>query len=1073
MVGVTKIQRGNANYWLQAVAQGGEDYYTKPGEAPGEWLGDIADELGLSGQVNAAGYGAILEGRDPATGAVLLERPETSFRKRADGTQQKIEPVLGYDVRFSAPKSVSLLYALGSERTKERIVAVMNEAVGQGIGHLENEACKVQRGKGGVRIEPGAGFVGMGFRHRMSRAGDPALHVHVLISNLTRAVSDGKWLSLASPEGRSPIYAHAKSAGVIFQAALRAGFLREFGLEFGAVRNGYADLKGFSRELIEAFSTRSREIRDWMKEHGASSPAAAETAAYQTRNAKDYGVDADLRVPEWEAQAEPFGLSRQSAEQMVAEASPREPRGIDGADHRAAVDQLQAESPHFDGREALWAIADQLPEGADRSVLTSAQNGLLKGELVVRIHKSLGPLDPHAYSTPLIVRTERKFIQAAQGGTAAGVGVVDRAVLNRVLARHEYLGPDQREMVVRLTTGGERVIAVAARPGTGKTTALEATAQAWKEAGYSVIGCATARGAKLELNKAGVKPSFSIASLRLQVKSLRTRGRRLPDGVVIVADEANVTDSFDLKWLLDLAVEAGGKLVLIGDPRQIGAIGPGGLFAHVARIIEPVRLTVIRRQRDEMDQRIVSLVHEARGSESLDLLRTRGKLIIGDSIIEVLNGLTLDWYRDYATGADAVMIARRNRDVDFLNDRAREILREQGKLGRLQIQVGDRTFARGDRVLTRINTREVDNRERWDVISVNPLTRSLKLRCVGGDERVVKLGRDYLQRTTPNQEPALQHAYAITKFGAEAKTFDRAYPLLDHIGDLNEELVAISRGREVANVYVVASSELLDPDLGPARREIADLLQDVRETIERDGADFPAFEVSIRRRIENLSRDRLAKRRAELAEAGRAVDPTALQRDRLDAEIARDRSLLEKLVCDREAVERLADPPGEDLARLAGQQASTAERMQRNLAEREGLPEPDQADSAPASPEDRLEAALIAERIERDVSKVTAAARAGDSEVIFESLGSYPDDPALAAEWDGAAHAIAKYRLRNSVPDSPDPLGKMPRSPAARAERARVEARVQAARRRLQISHDHGIQRSADRDLSIGRARGR
>lgn len=1067
MVGVTKIQRGNANYWLSAVAQGGEDYYTKPGEAPGEWLGEIADMLGLAGQVDPAGYGAILEGRDPSTEAILLERPETSFRERADGSQQKIEPVLGYDVRFSAPKSVSLLYAFGSERTKERIVAVMNEAVRQGIEHLENEACKVQRGKGGVEIEPGAGFVGMAFRHRMSRAGDPALHVHVLISNLTRAVSDGNWMSLASPQGRSPIYAHAKSAGVIFQAALRAGFLREFGLEFGAVRNGYADLQGFSRELIEAFSTRSREIRDWMKEHGVSSVAAAQTAAYRTRAAKDYDVDADQRVTEWEAQAEPFGFSRFSAEQMVAEASPREPRGVEAADLRAAVEQLQAERPHFDGREALWAIADQLPEGADLSALTSAQSGLLKGGLVVRIHKSLGPLDPHAYSTPLIVNTEHGFIKAAREEASAGVGIVGRPALDRVLARHDYLGADQREMVLRLTSGGERVIAVAARPGTGKTTALEAAAQAWKEAGYPVIGCATARVATGELKDAGIQPHMTIKKLRFQVKRLRTRGRRLPDRVVIVVDEANVTDSFDLKWLLDRAVEVGGKLVLIGDPRQIGAIGPGGLFANLTRITDPVRLTTIRRQRGDVDRRLVNLVHEARGSEALDLLRTQGKLVVGDNIVEVLHGLVLDWYRDYATGADAVMIARRNRDVDYMNDRAREILREQGKLGRLQVRVGERAISRGDRVLTRINTREVDNRERWDVISVNPITRSVRLRRVGGDERVVTLHRDYLQQTTPDEEPALQYAYAITKFGAEAKTFDRAYPLLDHVGDLNEELVALSRGREVANVYAVASSELLDPELGPARREVTDVLQDVRASIEHEGADFAAFEVSLRRRIDDLSPAQLAKRRAELAEEGRAADPAALRRKRLDAEIARDRSSLQKLARDREDVERLPDPPSGEIARLAATETSAADRMQLNIGERESLPDPAPVDPTPLNAADRLEAVLIAERIERDVSRAAAVARAGDSEVIFASLGSYPDAPELATEWDGAAHAILSYRLRHDVPNSPDPLGKKPKSAAARVERARVEARVSAARRRLEIAHDHGLQRNGD--LSIGR----
>jgi conjugative relaxase-like TrwC/TraI family protein len=110
----------------------------------------------------------------------------------------------------------------------------------------------------------------------MSRAGDPALHVHVVISNLTRALSDGKWLSLASPKGRSPLYPYGKSAGVVFQAALRAGILREFGLDFEAVRNGYADLKGIGRDVIDAFSTRAREIANWLEKHGVNSVEGAQ-----------------------------------------------------------------------------------------------------------------------------------------------------------------------------------------------------------------------------------------------------------------------------------------------------------------------------------------------------------------------------------------------------------------------------------------------------------------------------------------------------------------------------------------------------------------------------------------------------------------------------------------------------------------------------------------------------------------------------------------------------------------------------------------------------------------------------
>jgi hypothetical protein len=68
MVGVTKVQRANASYWIEAVAEGGEDYYTKPGEAPGEWLGELATKLGLEGQIDKAAYAMVLEGRDPESG---------------------------------------------------------------------------------------------------------------------------------------------------------------------------------------------------------------------------------------------------------------------------------------------------------------------------------------------------------------------------------------------------------------------------------------------------------------------------------------------------------------------------------------------------------------------------------------------------------------------------------------------------------------------------------------------------------------------------------------------------------------------------------------------------------------------------------------------------------------------------------------------------------------------------------------------------------------------------------------------------------------------------------------------
>jgi conjugative relaxase-like TrwC/TraI family protein len=198
MVGITKVQRANASYWIEAVAEGGEDYYEKPGEAPGQWLGGLAAELGLGGQIDKAAYAAILEGRDPESGEELVHRPPTRTFTDSAGRERTKEPVLAYDVRFAAPKSVSQIYALGDADLSARVIAAHDRAVAAGVRYLEQKACFCQRGAGGKLIEPGAGFVAMAFRHRMSRTGDPALHTHVLVSNLSRAQSDGRWLSLAA-----------------------------------------------------------------------------------------------------------------------------------------------------------------------------------------------------------------------------------------------------------------------------------------------------------------------------------------------------------------------------------------------------------------------------------------------------------------------------------------------------------------------------------------------------------------------------------------------------------------------------------------------------------------------------------------------------------------------------------------------------------------------------------------------------------------------------------------------------------------------------------------------------------
>ncbi len=249
MVGVTKIGRGNADYWIEAVAEGGEDYYTKPGEAPGEWLGALAEELGLAGEVDRDAYAAVLAGEDPLSGEALVAPPASrASSPTRDGRERRVgaDPRLRRALRRAEVGLAALRgrLARGPRRRPARP---------RGRGRRGRSPTSSARpascsaGAGGKRIEPGAGFVAMAFRHRSSRAGDPALHTHVVTANMTRAASDGRWLSPRRAEGPLALLAQAKAAGHVYQAALRAEITRELGVEWQAVHNGYADLAGDRR----------------------------------------------------------------------------------------------------------------------------------------------------------------------------------------------------------------------------------------------------------------------------------------------------------------------------------------------------------------------------------------------------------------------------------------------------------------------------------------------------------------------------------------------------------------------------------------------------------------------------------------------------------------------------------------------------------------------------------------------------------------------------------------------------------------------------------------------------------
>jgi conjugative relaxase-like TrwC/TraI family protein len=152
-----------------------------------------------------------------------IDRVQLGRGWRADG-------VTGYDLCFSAPKSVSALWALGGTDGGVAVQAAHIAAVRAGLDYLDTHAAFSRVGRNGHTQVATDGLAAAVFDHRTSRAGDPQLHTHALVLNKLQC-PDGEWRTVDGHE----IYAHKKSAGVIYQAALRSELSRRLGITWEPV----------------------------------------------------------------------------------------------------------------------------------------------------------------------------------------------------------------------------------------------------------------------------------------------------------------------------------------------------------------------------------------------------------------------------------------------------------------------------------------------------------------------------------------------------------------------------------------------------------------------------------------------------------------------------------------------------------------------------------------------------------------------------------------------------------------------------------------------------------------------
>ena len=829
MLSIGKLGASQHRYYLDKVAEGAEDYYSGEGEAEGYWLGEGAAKLGLEGKVADDQLAAMLTGRNPLTGEPL-------GLKSAPGR----EPVPGFDLTFSAPKSVSLTWALGGHPVSGRVAEAHRAAVREALGYLERHACWARRGKGGSAFVQGNGFLAAAYPHRSSRAGDPQLHTHVLVANATLG-PDGRWSRLYHPA----LYEHAKTASYIYEAHLRFELTQRLGVEWQPVRKGIADIKGFSSEQLAHFSTRRKEIIETAGE-GASA-RAMQVATLATRRAKNRDLtDVSLRET-WRVKAAEVGLSQESIANRLGHERP----GRSVVTAKQVERSLTAHVSHFDRREAIQAVADNLPHGAPASEVERLADAFLASESVIRIAET--PRGPR-FTTERIWELERRALGSAEAMTAEGERcLVHPIAIRRILDQRPSLKPDQREMVERLLSGGRGLDLVIGEAGTGKTYATVAAAQGWQGSGAQVlVGAPTWRAANV-LRAEGLD-AVTVARLLGRFEAAAEAGRpAMRPGSVLLVDEAGMVDSATLARLIDHAQAAEAKLVLIGDPAQLGEIEAGGLFAALAARAEPIRLEEVIRHEHALDREAAKLIREGRGAEAIDRYTDAGRVKVATDAEARRATIVTDWAAARGRGEDALMVAKLNSERQRLNERARELLKAQGRLGGSEIEVGGSCFAVGDEVITRINDQraQIFNRERWRVEEVDPASGRMLLAGID-TTRQVGVDPGYLGRVNPSDgAPALEHAYAVTIYQAQGATVDSAFVVADPSMDRQEFYVAASRSRGETYFYATPETQLDRAEIAPHTPPLG--LEHIAAAAERDGAQSAAHDAAMREELGKLS----------------------------------------------------------------------------------------------------------------------------------------------------------------------------------------------------------------------------
>ncbi len=605
------------DYYMQAI-----EYYQSDANAM-QWLGAGKQYLKLGDEIDGNLLLNLLQGILP--NGQKLQNPQGEHRP-------------GFDMTFSAPKSVSLLVGLGAA---PELLKFHDAAVEHAIAKIETEFAQTRvRSNGEIIYKNTGNLLVASFRQPSSRANDPALHTHCVTLNMT--FLDGKARSLASDKSRTfgvveQIQNHQRYCGLLYRQHL-ANSLKEAGFQLRLTGDGLFEIDGIPDVVLSEFSRRREDIERLMEEKGWAGAKSASAATLITRNGKEEH-DMDTLQADWHARAKALDFDAQAFMQQRGDRFMPDSRlsiireKLGSFINRIKGHVLVTESDLAKAcvSVAVETLSQRVSVFTERALLAESLKHSLVHEKAISqetikaaIHQEKEAQNLYAaqciktkqihLTTPWLLSMEVETIARIESNKEAIIPIARHHEViafqkSRASHRQNPMTASQQQAMATVLTTKDRFLAIQGYAGVAKTTMLAEARLLIEDKGYQMRGIAVASSAANELQtKAGIS-SDVFPTVYQELKNAKTGSL---NKTVFIVDESSMLSSPQGHELLKHIERTQSRLILVGDKAQLPSVNNGRIFGLIQDYgIETTLMDDIVRQQNLVLKEAV--VHATQG----------------------------------------------------------------------------------------------------------------------------------------------------------------------------------------------------------------------------------------------------------------------------------------------------------------------------------------------------------------------------------------------------------------------------------------------------------------------------